>query len=355
MPATTFSIEIERCKQSRIHEVDFEHLVFGKEMSDHMLVADFKDGTWQSIRIVPYQPLVLNPAVSGLHYGQAIFEGMKAYRLQNGKIAIFRIKDHWERMNLSARRLCMAEIPEEIFVEGMKQLVALDKAWVPKQEGSALYIRPLMFATDIYIGMKPSDSYRFIIFTCPAPPYYSGAVHTKVITQYVRACPLGVGYIKMAGNYAPTLLIAKQIRAEGFHVALWLDAKERKYIEEFSTMNAFFRIDDTVITPPASKTILNGVTRRSVIQLLKDEGIKVEERPISIDEIIEAHKKGRLREAFGTGTAASVSPVARIHYEGIDIYLPEEQEYIPMLREKLDAIRYGKVSDPYGWLTIVDA
>jgi branched-chain amino acid aminotransferase len=354
-PATT-NIQIERVEKSRIHEVKWDALVFGRTFTDHFLIAECVNGTWQSPRILPYQNLSLSPAISSLHYGQTIFEGMKAYRLKDGSVAIFRIEDHFERMNYGARKLGMAEVPREIFVDGMKELIALDADWVPSTEGTSLYIRPLLFATDQYIGMASSKSYIFLIFACPVPKYYSGELHTKVITDRIRACRGGVGDVKLAGNYAPTLKVSEQIKKEGFHVALWLDALEFKYINEFSTMNFFCRIGERVITPPLDGTILDGITRRSVIQILKDEGWKVEERPISMEEVEDTYRKGMLLEAFGTGTAAAVAPVARIHYRGHDLWLPEpeKREVIPLLSKRLHEIRYGIVPDPYNWLTRIE-
>ena len=353
----TININITKTKNSRIHELNLETLKFGQLMTDHLFIANYKNGKWENPRIVPYGDLQLSPATSGLHYGQSIFEGMKAFPLPENKIGIFRLYDHYERMNISAERLAMPHIDKAIFVEGIKTLLDLDRKWMPRKEGFAMYIRPLLFATDNFIGMKASDTYMFLIFLCPSPPYYSEHVRTKVITEYTRACPGGVGYAKAAGNYAPTLYVTNELKKEGFHVGLWLDGKEKKYIEEFSTMNAFFVINDTIVTPPATigGTILNGITRRSVIQILKDNGYNVEERKISIDEIIDAYENETLKEAFGTGTAAAIAPVQLIQYKNKKIELPPEHTWkiIPFLKEQLEGIRYGRIEDKYNWLEII--
>ncbi len=353
----TTNISITKVKESRVGELDLSTLKFGQVMTDHLFIANYRNGNWENPRIIPYEDLQLSPATSGLHYGQSLFEGMKAFPLGDDKIGIFRIYDHHKRMNIGAERLAMPHVPEELFVGGIKTLLDLDRNWMPKKEGFAMYIRPLLFATDTYIGMKTSDTYIFMVFLCPSPPYYSENVRSKVITDYVRSWPGGVGYVKAAGNYAPTLYVTNELKRENFHVGLWLDGPERKYIEEFSTMNAFFVINDTVITPPApiGGTILNGITRRSVIQILKDNGYKVEERKISIDEIIESFNNNTLQEAFGTGTAAAIAPVQLIQYKDTSITLPDESNWkiVPFLKQQLEGIRYGKIEDKYNWLEII--
>ncbi len=354
---TKFSIQIHKADSSRIHELDLDTLQFGKQTTDHLFLADYRNGEWTNARIIPFENLHLPPGVSGLHYGQSLFEGMKAFPHPSGKIGLFRLNDHWVRMNKGARRLAMPEIPEELFKDSIRTLLDLDRNWMPRKEGYAMYIRPLLFATDPYIGMKPSETYTFMVFLAPAPPYYAKNVHAKVVTEYVRACPLGTGSIKAAGNYAPTLLITQQLKKEGYDVGLWLDAVERKYIEEFSTMNAFIVIKDKVLTPPAPDggTILNGITRRSVIHLLKEAGYDVEERRINIDEIQEAYENGELNEMFGTGTAAAIAPVEKINYQSKDISAKPSSEWkiIPFLKEKLEGIRYGNLEDKYNWLELI--
>jgi branched-chain amino acid aminotransferase len=317
-----------------------------------MFLMEYDNGQWGTPRIQPFGTLPMSPSISGLNYGQSIFEGMKAYRDQYGKVQLFRPLDHLARLNRSAKRLCMPEIPADIFLEGLKQLVALDEAWVPGQPGMALYIRPIFFATQDFIGMAPSSRYTLAIFTCPAPNFYSGALRAVVTEEYVRASEGGVGYVKMAGNYARAMLAAKEARDAGYGVVLWLDSQNRRFIEEYSTMNAFFVIDRMVVTPRLTGTILEGLTRDSLLTLCRDNGIPHQERDISIQELADAAAKGILNEAFGAGTAAVMTPVASITYRDKVIELPplERWEYLSLLGAKLDAIRARREPDPYGWL-----
>lgn len=346
------NINVRKTENSRIHPLTKDNLVFGKEYADHMLVCDYKDGEWQSPEIIPFGNFSLSPSTSFMHYGQAIFEGVKAYRQPDGSVSIFRPIDNWKRLNVSAHRMGMPEIPEEIFMEGLRQLIALDDAWVPGEAETSLYIRPFMIAMDEFIGVRSSETYRFAIITSPAGAYYNKPVRIYVQSKYVRAAKGGIGFTKAAGNYGASMLPATEVRKMGYDQNLWTDAVENKYVQEIGTMNVFFIVDGVALTPDLnSGTILAGVTRASVITLLQENGIKVEERPISIDELIEAQKEGRLQEAFGTGTAASMSFISDLTYKDETLHLPEQNTWTisPMIKEQLDDIRYGRVDDAHGW------
>ena len=333
-------------------EVNFDNLVFGKNFSDHMFVADYKDGKWGSFKIQPYENLVLSPATSSLHYGQAIFEGLKAYKNEAGEILIFRPTENLKRLNKSAERMCMAELPEDIFMAGLTELISLDKDWIANKPGYSLYIRPLMFATDEFIGVRPSETYKFIIFTGPAAHYYAEPVKVKVETYYSRSMEGGTGFAKTAGNYAGSLLPAKLALQQGYHQLLWTDAKEHKYFEESGTMNVMFVIGDTILTPPAADTILKGITRDSVLILARDWGMKVEERRVSVEEVMNAAKAGTLKEAFGVGTAATIAHISVIGYEGKDYTLPDPKgrEFSNKIQKALDDIKTGKTADKFNWI-----
>ncbi|WP_187260988.1 branched-chain amino acid aminotransferase [Pontibacter beigongshangensis] len=352
MSVDSLTIPVQRAEKSRVAELDYDNLVFGKNFSDHMFVVDYKDGEWQNPQIVPYGNLSVSPATSALHYGQAIFEGMKAYRDENGDILLFRPLDNFKRLNASAERLCMAELPEELFMQGLEQLLRLDVNWIPAKAGSSLYIRPFMFATDEFIGVRPSLTYKFVIITGPVGAYYDMPVKVAVEPTYVRSAEGGAGYAKAAGNYATALLPTKKMQEKGYHQLIWTDAKEHKYIEESGTMNVMFVVDDVLITPSLSTSILHGVTRSSVLQVARDLGYKVEERKVSVVEIIEAHKAGKLQEAFGTGTAAIISQIALIAHEGQEYELPpvESRKISQTIGAALDKIRSGKAPDPHNWV-----
>jgi branched-chain amino acid aminotransferase len=311
IPAMKYDIKVTKTNESRLSEVDFENIPFGRVFSDHMFMVDYTEGKWHDPRIVPFAHFPIHPAAMVLHYGQAIFEGMKASKDINGRALFFRPEMHSHRINASARRLCMPEVPEDLFLEGLHKLVDLDQAWIPPQEGSALYIRPFMIANDEFIGVKPSNNYRFIIFTGPVGPYYPKPVSLMAETKYIRAAIGGVGEAKAAGNYAAAMLPAKLANDKGYDQVLWLDGKEFKYIQEVGTMNIFFVIDGKVITPATDGAILKGITRASIIEVLREQGYEVEERPITIHEVVEAHENGKLEEAFGSGTAAVVAHVPR--------------------------------------------
>ncbi len=348
----TSDILITRAEHSRVGELNLENIPFGKHFTDHMLEVDYADGAWKQPVIRPYQPLSLAPSVAALHYGQAIFEGVKAYADLQGNPRIFRPIDNFHRFNQSAERLQMPPVPEEIFMDGMRQLISIDRDWIPSKTDHSLYIRPFMFSTDELIGVRPSDMYKFMIILSPSGPYYSAPMRIHVEEQYVRASPGGVGYAKAAGNYGAAMYATAQARKHGYDQVLWMDALERKYVQECGTMNVFFIIDNTAITPSLEQgTILNGVTRQSVITLLKESGLTVEERPLSLDEILEAHDRGGLKEVFGTGTAATISLIKELACRGKDLLFDVDSwTYAPTIKKKLMDIREGRIPDLHGWM-----
>ena len=352
MDVFTLDISIKKTGNSRLNELDKNNIEFGKVYSDHMLVADYVDGAWNKAEIIPYGNMQMSPATSFFHYGQAIFEGVKAYKDPEGNPVIFRPQDNWKRMNRSAIRMGMPAIPEELFMEGMRQLIDLDKDWIPEADRTSLYIRPFMMATDEFIGIKPTTRFRFMIITSPAGPYYAEPVSIYVDENYVRAFPGGVGYTKAAGNYGGSMYPMTEVRKKGYHQILWMDGLEHKYVQEIGTMNVFFMLGDNIVTPDLSDTILEGITRDSVIAILREHGYNVEERPLHIDEIVEAYRAGQLKEAFGTGTAASIAPIADLTYRDEKMALPPQEDWklAPWLREELNAIRYGRKPDTRGWV-----
>lgn len=354
--ATVSDIKITRTTTSRLPKVDFDNIPFGKVFSDHMLVADFEKGEWKPAEIVPFGTFPMAPSATALHYGQSIFEGMKAFRNVRGKAVLFRARDNFRRMNRSAERMVMPPIPESLFLDGLRELVRLDKGWIPDRGGSSLYIRPVMFAADDYIGVKPSDTYKLVVFTCPVGKYYSEPVKLWVTRKYVRACEGGTGEAKTAGNYAASYYAAKQAQDKGYHNVLWLDGREHRYVEECGTMNIFFVIDGVAVTPSLDGTILRGVTRDSAITLLRDMNVNVEERRIALEEIAGAHDKGKLEECFGAGTAATISPVIQIGSDEGVLQLPpdEERRVGPALLEQLTDIRLGRAEDRHGWVEELD-
>lgn len=351
----TLDILVQPVAQSRIEEVDFKNLVFGRTFSDHMFIAEYAQGQWQDLRIVPYGKIGLDPALMALHYGQSIFEGMKAYRTEEGKAVLFRPEKNWARMNKSARRMCMPEVPEEVFMGGIKQLIQLDQAWVPSDEGSSLYIRPFMFASDEYIGMRPSEKYLFVVFTCPVAAYYANPVRVKIESHYVRAAEGGIGAAKTAGNYAASMYPAQLAQKAGYDQLVWTDAKTHEFVEESGTMNLGFVINGKFITPPTGDTILDGITRMSVLQLAKDFGLEVEERQVSVKEVIQAHQNGQLTEAFGIGTAATISPIKCIGYKEQDYDLAPltEQSFGMKAKKYLTDLCKGRVEDQHNWITTI--
>ncbi len=349
-----FEIRIEPVEVSRLPGVDLDHVAFSSVFSDHMLVAEYRDGAWSPATIRAYAPLSLAPSISALQYAVSVFEGLKAHRMPTGEVALFRPRENARRLNRSALRLAMPEVPEELFLGGLRQLVRLDQRWVPG--AGALYVRPCYFSIDESVRPRPAERYLFVIFTFPFGTYFAAPVDVLVSERYVRAFPGGTGDVKPAGNYAPALLADREAREAGLGSVLWLDAQERRYVEECGVMNVFFVLADhggpRVVTPALSGTILPGVTRDSVLTLLRESGVAVEERRISIDEVLAAHTRGALLECFGTGTAATLSPVRRIRYRDQDYELPavETRTVGPAVRESLVAIATGRAPDRHGWL-----
>ncbi len=347
-------IPVRRTTHSRINEVDFDHLEFGKHVSDHMLVCDYTNGKWHTPQIVPFANLSMSPTALALHYGQTVFEGMKAFRMADGRINIFRIEKHYERFVRSLERMCMAIIPKEIFIDGLLQLIGLDKAWVPEHPGS-LYLRPFMFASEAKFGVKVSDEYRFIIFTGPVPSLYVEPIKVKIETEYIRAAQGGTGFAKCGGNYGGVFYPTQLAREQGYDQVLWTNAADKNLIEESGMMNVMFVINDTIITPPLSDSILDGVTRDSLLTLANDIGFKTEERPISVYELGKAFHNKTLTEAFGVGTAAVVAPIQTIHINGVDFHLPEynRKSILSKLKEKIELVHMGLEADTYGWNLII--
>jgi branched-chain amino acid aminotransferase len=345
-------ISITKAERSKLQDLNLDNLPFGRYFTDHMLEADFENGEWKNIEIKPYQPLLLNPSLAALHYGQAIFEGIKAYKNKSGDAFIFRPFDNFHRFNISAERMQMPLIPEELFMEGMRQLIALDKNWIPSHEDHSLYIRPFMFSSDELIGVRPSDTYKFMIILSPTGPYYAAPMRIYVEENYVRAAPGGVGYAKAAGNYGAAMLATADAKKKGYDQVLWMDAFEHKYVQEIGTMNVFFIIGNTAITPDLEQgTILDGVTRQSTITLLKEMGFAVEERPLGIDNIIDAYKAGVLYEVFGTGTAATITMIRELRYKDFVMQFDVDKwKTAPALKTWLADIREGRREDKHGWM-----
>ena len=345
-------IQIRKAGRSKISEVNFDNLPFGRYFTDHMLEADYENGEWKTPQIRPYQPLSMDPSLAALHYGQAIFEGIKAYKNEQGEAFIFRPLDNFNRFNISAERMQMPTVPEDIFMEGMRRLIELDKDWIPAKYDHSLYIRPFMIATDQMIGVKPSETYKFMIILSPTGPYYASPMRIYVEEKYTRAAPGGVGFAKNAGNYGASLKASAEARAKGYDQVLWTDAFEHRWLQEVGTMNVYFIIGDTAVTPSLDEgTILEGVTRDSAITLLGEMGLKVEERKIDIDELMKAYKSGILKEAFGTGTAATISPIKELKYKDFEMHFDTRQWKIaPELKKNITAIREGQTADTHGWM-----
>jgi branched-chain amino acid aminotransferase len=356
MATLTSSIAVERIKKSRINEVDFNNLEFGKHISDHMLVVDFANGQWGSPVIVPFGEISFTPAILSLHYGQSVFEGMKAFRTKDGAINIFRPHKHLDRFNKSLDRMCMPPVPEDMWLAGLQALLEVDQKWVPDGEGSSLYIRPFMFATESRLGVKVSDTYKFIILTSPVGPYQAKPYRLKVENKYVRTAEGGTGFAKCAGNYGGAFYPTQLAKEEGFDQILWTDHKEHKYIDEVGMMNVMFVLNGKLVTPLLSTAILDGVTRDSILTLAKEiPTFNVEERRVTIDEIEQGFIKGTLTEAFGTGTAAVVAPIAVIQINGKDYQIPVAgpTSFQQQVKKKLHNLRMGLEPDPNGWNYIV--
>jgi len=346
------SIKIEKIPTSRINQCDFKNVEFGKAFSDHMFMADYENGDWQNPRIIPFGNIQMSPSISSLHYGQSIFEGMKAYKNRNNEAFLFRPLENWKRFNISAKRMGMPTIPSELFMGGVEELVRLDQDWIPNSIGDSLYIRPVMFATDEYVGLRPSTKYSFIIFTCPATAYYTKPINVKVEKKYVRSCTGSAGFAKAAGNYGITMLPSLEAREQGYEQIIWTDGESHQYVEESGATNLFFVINNKVLTPELDGNILPGITRMSCTTLLKDCGYEIEERKITVQEIYEAAKSNKLMDAFGTGTAAAIVKIARIGFDSELIELPDpcSREVSSLLYKKLQEIHYGISKDIYDWM-----
>lgn len=343
-------LSIHLTSESRVSKVDFHNLPFGKIITDHMFEIDFDGKQWVNPRISPVEKMSIHPMNMALHYGQSIFEGMKASRSKDGTPLLFRPELHAKRMNASAKRMCMPEMPEEMFVEAIHAIVGLEQEWIPKIEGSALYIRPLMFATDEMVGVKASDTYKMIIICLPVGPYYPKPIKLLVEHHYIRAAQGGVGEAKTAGNYAAALYPSKLAREKGYDQILWLDAIHHKFVQEVGTMNIFFVFKNEIVTPDTSGTILKGITRASALEILRGEGHVVNERELSIDEILTRYQAGDLVEVFGTGTAALVANVEEIKYDDVTITLPNNNWQISTsIRDEINGMRFGTIADKRGW------
>lgn len=344
-------MEIELNKETKINQIDFKNLSFGETFSDHMFICEYIDGKWIDPKITPYKPILLDPSVSALHYGQSVFEGMKAYKDNNGKVWLFRPKENWERLNKSCKRMKIPEVPEEYFINGLKKLISIDSSWVQPGHGNSLYIRPFVFASQATVQASPSNEYKFIIICSPAKSYYNSSQFNVLIAEeFSRAADGGVGYAKAAGNYGGSFYPTSIAQEKGYHQVIWTDANEHKYIEEAGTMNVFVRIQDTLITTPINDRILDGITRKSVIQIAKDLGIKIEVRPISIDELVNASNNGSLKEIFGAGTAVVIIPITGFGYKNLDYKIESlENSYAEKLKKTITDIQYNISDDPYNW------
>ena len=343
-------MKIKEIETSRINEVDFTNLEFGAVFTDHMFSCDYINGEWVNPEIIPYQPISVSPASRVFHYGQACFEGMKAYKDTNNKIWLFRPDENYKRIIKSSLRLAMPEFPENLFFEGLNNLLKLDSDWIKPGLGNSLYIRPFIFATEGSINATEANQYKFMIICAPASSYYSGEVRVKIEKSFSRAAKGGVGYAKAAGNYAAQFYPTTLAKNEGFQQIIWTDSSNHEYIEEAGTMNLFFRIGNKLITAPTSDSILDGVTRKSLIQIAKDQGIEVEVRPIKVEELIGAAKNNTLLEIFGSGTAVVVLPIKGFGYENSKYELiQKENSWATMLKNKLNNIQYNLIEDPYNW------
>ena len=345
-----------KTKNSKLAQIDWDHLEFGKYVSDHMFVCDYLNGEWKEPSIMPFENLSISPVALALHYGQSIFEGMKAFYMEDGNINIFRIKKYHERINRSLERMCMPSIPRDLFEEALIQLVQLDRDWVPKEKGSALYLRPFVFASEARFGVKIAEEYKFIIVTGPVPTLYQKPIRVKVERQYIRAAKGGTGFAKCAGNYGGVFYPTQLARKEGFDAVIWTDANEHEYLEESGVMNLMFVINGKLVTPPLSDSILDGITRDSLLTIGHDLKIEVEERQVSLTELKKAFSEKTITEAFGAGTAAVVAPISEISVDGISYMLPEANKNPVMLqlKEALENIRSGKTKDNHGWNCITD-
>jgi len=343
-------INITKVQNSKINELDFDNLSFGMNFTDHMLICDFKEGKWEMPKIVPYQQITLDPSSRIFHYGQSVFEGMKAYKDTDDNVWLFRPLENCKRLNISSKRLAIPELPEAYFMEGLKTLLQLEKDWIPKKDGSSLYIRPYVFASGKGLHASPANEYKFIIICAPSGAYFSGKVKVLIEEKYSRSANGGVGFAKAGGNYAGQFYPTQLAIDKGYHQVIWTDDNTHEFIEEAGAMNIFIRINDTLITAPTSDRILDGITRKSIIDIANDEGINVEIRKITVKEVIDAANNESLKEMFGAGTAAVVSPIAGFGYKNQDYDLPElESTYASLLKKRITDIQTNKAEDIFGW------
>ena len=343
-------MKIKKIESSRINSVDFENLNFGAVFSDHMFTCDYVDGNWINPEIVPYQPISVSPASRVFHYGQACFEGMKAFKDDNNDVWLFRPNENYNRIIKSSVRLAMPKFPEELFFEGLNTLLKMDAQWIKPGIGNSLYIRPFIFASEGTINATEACEYKFMIICAPASSYYSGDIKVKIEKSFSRAAKGGVGYAKAAGNYAAQFYPTRLAIDEGYQQIIWTDSSTHQYIEEAGTMNLFFRIGNKLLTAPTSDSILDGITRKSLIQIAKDKGIDVEVRPIKVDELIDAANSGTLIEIFGSGTAVVVLPIVGFGFENKKFDLPKvENSWASILKNELNGIQYNLIGDPYNW------
>lgn len=350
METRTKNLKVEKAKTSKIDQVDFDNLAFGTVFTDHMLVCKYRNGAWELPEIKPYQPITLDPSAKIFHYGQSIFEGMKAYKDENDDVWLFRPEDNCRRLNISAKRMAIPELPEEYFMDGLTELLKLEKKWIPQSAGSSLYIRPFIFASGNGFHASPADEYTFMIACAPSGTYFSGKVKVLIEETYSRSANGGVGYAKAGGNYAGQFYPTQLAIEKGYNQVIWTDDNTHEYIEEAGAMNIFVRINDTLITAPTSDRILDGITRKSILEIAKDEGISVEVRKITVLEVVEAAKNGSLKEMFGAGTAAVVSPIATFGYKNEDYDLPEIPDgYAARLKKRITDIQYNRSADKFGW------
>jgi branched-chain amino acid aminotransferase len=347
-------IPVKRAHQSRLKEVDWNNLELGTYTSDHMLVCDYSDGRWQTPEIQPFGPFLLSPTTLALHYGQTVFEGLKAFRTEDGRIHIFRPEKHYERLVRTVERMCMPTPGVDLFIEGLRQLVEIDRDWVPGQPGTSLYLRPMLFATGTKLTVRVSDSFRFAILCLPAGAYFGRPLKVKVEREYVRAVRGGTGFAKCGGNYGGAFYPTQQAKADGYDQVIWTDGLQHRYLEEMGMMNLFCVINGVLVTPPLGDTLLDGITRDSLLTLALDAGLTVEERRITVDELREGLERGTVEEVFGAGTAAVVAPIETIGIDGINYSLSNAGGVALYLKQELDDIRYGRKPDKYGWNKYID-
>lgn len=349
-------IPVKRANQTRLNEVDWNNIELGSYTTDHMLTCDYSGGAWQEAEIVPVGPFLLSPTTLALHYGQTMFEGMKAFRSEDGRVHIFRPDRHYDRLVKTVERMCMPTPAEQLFMEGLRQLVDLDRDWVPGRVGQSLYLRPMMFATGTKLTVRVSDDYKFAIIALPAGAYFAKPLRVMVERHYVRAVRGGTGFAKCGGNYGGAFYPTQLARGQGYDQVIWTDGVAHKYIEEMGMMNIFCVIDGALVTPPLGDSLLDGVTRDSLLTIALDAGLIVEERPVSVDELREGLERGTVTEVFGAGTAAVVAPIETIGIDGVDFALADRgrDSVGAFLKGQLDAIRYGRKEDKYGWCQYID-